>query len=35
MIDVLVLGELNADLILRGDVAPAWGQTEKLMTTPP
>lgn len=31
MIDVLVLGELNADLILRGDVEPAWGQTEKLI----
>ncbi|MDP9316556.1 MAG: carbohydrate kinase family protein [Chloroflexota bacterium] len=31
MIDVLVLGELNADLILQGDVEPAWGQTEKLI----
>lgn len=31
MYDVLVLGELNADLILRGDVAPAWGQAEKLL----
>lgn len=29
--DVLVLGELNADLILRGDVEPAWGQAEKLL----
>lgn len=27
--DVLVLGELNADLILQGDVEPAWGQVEK------
>lgn len=31
MSDILVLGELNADLILRGDVEPAWGQTEKLI----
>jgi sugar/nucleoside kinase (ribokinase family) len=31
MYDVLVLGELNADLILRGDVEPAWGQAEKLV----
>ena len=31
MYDVLVLGELNADLILRGDVEPAWGQAEKLL----
>jgi sugar/nucleoside kinase (ribokinase family) len=31
MIDVLVLGELNADLILRGDVVPEWGQAEKLI----
>ena len=29
--DVLVVGELNADLILRGDVAPAFGQVEKLI----
>ncbi|HMO55882.1 MAG TPA: carbohydrate kinase family protein [Roseiflexaceae bacterium] len=29
--DVLVVGELNADLILRGDVEPAWGQAEKLL----
>lgn len=31
MIDVLVLGELNADLILAGDVEPAWNQAEKLV----
>lgn len=31
MYDVLVLGELNADLILQGDVEPAWGQAEKLL----
>src|SRR4029453_6176272 len=31
MIDILVLGELNADLILRGDVVPEWNQTEKLV----
>lgn len=31
MYDVLVLGELNADLILSGDVVPAWGQSEKLV----
>src|SRR5215207_7117912 len=31
MIDILVLGELNADLILRGDVVPEWNQTEKLI----
>jgi sugar/nucleoside kinase (ribokinase family) len=31
MYDVLVLGELNADLILRGDVEPAWAQAEKLI----
>jgi sugar/nucleoside kinase (ribokinase family) len=31
LIDILVLGELNADLILRGDVVPEWGQTEKLI----
>jgi len=29
--DVLVVGELNADLILRGDVFPAFGQVEKLV----
>lgn len=31
MYDVLVLGELNADLILQGDVEPAWAQAEKLI----
>jgi sugar/nucleoside kinase (ribokinase family) len=31
MFDVLVLGELNADLILQGDVEPAWAQAEKLL----
>ncbi len=29
--DVLVVGELNADLILRGDVVPAFGQVENLI----
>jgi sugar/nucleoside kinase (ribokinase family) len=29
--DVVVVGELNADLILRGDVMPAFGQVEKLI----
>ncbi|MGQ0603275.1 MAG: carbohydrate kinase family protein [Anaerolineales bacterium] len=29
--DVLVVGELNADLILQGDVTPAFGQVEKLI----
>ncbi len=29
--DVLVVGELNADLILQGDVAPAFGQVEQLV----
>ena len=29
--DILVVGELNADLILRGDVTPAFGQAEKLI----
>jgi sugar/nucleoside kinase (ribokinase family) len=31
LLDILVLGELNADLILRGDVVPEWNQTEKLI----
>jgi len=31
LIDILVLGELNADLILRGDVVPEWNQAEKLI----
>jgi len=30
-IDVLVVGELNVDLILTGDVAPGFGQAEKLV----
>ncbi len=29
--DVLVLGELNVDLILSGDVTPAFGQVEKVV----
>src|SRR5512144_3092556 len=29
--DVLVIGELNADLILRGEVTPAFGQVEKII----
>jgi sugar/nucleoside kinase (ribokinase family) len=29
--DILVVGELNADLILSGDVEPAFGQVEKLV----
>jgi sugar/nucleoside kinase (ribokinase family) len=29
--DVIVIGELNADLILRGDVKPAFGQVEKII----
>ncbi len=29
--DVAVIGELNADLILRGDVTPVFGQVEKLI----
>ena len=29
--DLLVVGDLNADLILRGDVEPAFGQVEKLI----
>ena len=29
--DILVVGELNADLILRGDVTPVFGQVEKLI----
>lgn len=31
MFDILVLGELNADLIMRGDLEPAWAQAEKLI----
>ncbi|MBN1218950.1 MAG: sugar kinase [Anaerolineae bacterium] len=30
-IDVVVVGELNVDLILTGDVTPAFGQAEKLV----
>jgi sugar/nucleoside kinase (ribokinase family) len=29
--DILVAGEINPDLILRGDVAPEFGQVEKLV----
>jgi sugar/nucleoside kinase (ribokinase family) len=29
--DVVVVGELNADIILRGDVVPAFGQVEKVI----
>ncbi len=29
--DLLVVGDLNADLILSGDVTPAFGQVEKLL----
>jgi sugar/nucleoside kinase (ribokinase family) len=29
--DLLVIAEMNADLILRGDVTPAFGQVEKLI----
>src|SRR5512139_1181094 len=29
--DIVVVGELNADLILRGDVTPAFGQVEKII----
>jgi sugar/nucleoside kinase (ribokinase family) len=29
--DILAVGELNADLILRGDVTPEFGQVEKLI----
>ncbi len=29
--DLLVIGEINADLILSGDVIPAFGQAEKLV----
>ncbi|HEX9123055.1 MAG TPA: sugar kinase [Actinomycetota bacterium] len=30
-IDLLVLGDLNPDLVVRGDVEPAFGQAEKLV----
>jgi sugar/nucleoside kinase (ribokinase family) len=29
--DIIVVGEINADLILKGDVTPAFGQVEKLL----
>src|SRR6185436_18005345 len=29
--DLVVVGELNADLILRGEVIPEFGQVEKLL----
>jgi sugar/nucleoside kinase (ribokinase family) len=31
--DIIVVGELNADLILSGDVDPAFGQVEKLVSS--
>lgn len=31
MIDILVVGEINPDLILTGDVTPEFGQVEKLV----
>src|SRR5215510_9800266 len=31
MFDILVAGEINPDLILSGDVVPAFGQVEKLV----
>jgi sugar/nucleoside kinase (ribokinase family) len=33
MFDLLVAGEINPDLILSGDVAPEFGQVEKLVDT--
>ena len=30
-IDILVIGEVNPDLVLTGDVTPAFGQTEKII----
>jgi ribokinase len=30
--DVLVVGDANPDLILRGDVRPRFGQAEQLLT---
>ena len=32
MFDVVAIGEINADLILSGDVVPAFGQAEKLLS---
>ena len=31
MFDVLVAGEINPDLILRGNIEPEFGQVEKLV----
>src|ERR1700712_4053363 len=31
MVDVLVLGDVNPDLLLRGDVVPRFGQAEQLL----
>src|SRR5215207_11610359 len=31
--DILVAGEINPDLLLTGDVAPEFGQVEKLVDT--
>ena len=31
MVDVLVLGDVNPDLVLRGDVVPRFGQAEQLL----
>ncbi|MBK9208300.1 MAG: carbohydrate kinase family protein [Anaerolineales bacterium] len=33
MFDILVAGEINPDLILRGDVNPEFNQVEKLIDT--
>jgi ribokinase len=33
VIDVLVLGDANPDLVLRGDVVPRFGQAEQLLDT--
>lgn len=33
MFDILVAGEINPDLILTGDVAPEFGQVEKIVDT--
>jgi sugar/nucleoside kinase (ribokinase family) len=32
VVDVLVLGDANPDLVLRGDVVPRFGQAEQLLT---
>jgi sugar/nucleoside kinase (ribokinase family) len=31
-VDVLVVGDANPDLVLRGDVRPRWGQAEQLLS---